>query len=525
LPNACNWIVHVPAFLGKLFPSFKKTVIMKNLLLALSLCYTFSLPAQNTWDLFPLNQKTWWRAGDTLRLSYNDSTEVLGDDRYHYFGSKYILEVFDDCFSLLWGDTPEWIPFSPPLDFIYSWNSKNDVWKLNGDDLPIFYPKSLPGENWTFPVKNGNGYNKIRIECLSSDTVDIFGQAVFAKHFRLMPMLADVPANNSLSNFEMTLTETFGLTRFIPFHELVEGKTGPVYEIAGLVNGGKKLGLTPDFETFTKNYEPGNLYKWRQQLEYYPAGESTVWWYLDSLTSVTRTADEIQLTSHRQTTKIFHKKVNGVTTTDSSTYLTPEFKRVLKRIDFQPLFDAAYSWYHPAVTEFFGNMAYVTSHFDSTGAVQLSGDYNYVFEPCDLRGIIDANHTASIDNRCGFKGFLDGFLFGWHGEQLVGCRQGAETWGDITPPPTVGIFQPAPVFSLRIYPSLTTGHVVIEDLPETSFNGTLRLEVRGMDGRLGLENSEYQRGQPADISGLPAGVYLLTIRSKNAVATGKVVKM
>ncbi len=498
---------------------------MKNLLLALSLLFTLSSPAQNAWDLFPLNQKTWWRAGDTLRLHYNDSTEIFGQDRFHYFGSKYVLEVFDDCFYSLLGLVPAEIPFSPPPDFFYTWNSKNDVWKLNGDDLPIFYPKSLPGESWTFPVKNGNGYNKIRIECLGSDTVDVFGRPVFAKHFRLMPMLADVPVNNSLSNFEMTLTETFGLTRFIPFHELAEGKTGPVYEIAGLVNSGNKLGLTPDFESFTKNYEAGNLYKWTAHLENYFAGESTFWWYLDSLTSVTRNADEIQLTSQRQTTKIFHKKVNGVTTTDSSAYFTPEFKRILKRIDFQPLFDAAYSWYHPAVTEFFGNMAYVTSHFDSTGTVRLSGKFNYFFEPCDLRGIIDAGYLAYIDNRCGYLGYTEGYLSGHLGEWLIGCRQGAETWGDITPPPTVGVFQPAPVFPLRIYPSLTTGHVVIEDLPETAFNGTLRLDIRGMDGKLGLENSRYQRGQPVDISGLPAGVYLLTIRSNIAVATGKVVKM
>jgi len=142
---------------------------MKNLLLTFSLFCTFSLPAQNAWDLFPLNQKTWWRAGDTLRLHYNDSTEIFGQDRFHYFGSKYVMEVFDDCFYSLLGEIPAWVPFFPPPDFFYTWNSKNDVWKLNGDDLPIFYPKSLPGESWTFPVKNGNGYNKIRIDVRGMD--------------------------------------------------------------------------------------------------------------------------------------------------------------------------------------------------------------------------------------------------------------------------------------------------------------------------------------------------------------------
>ena len=498
---------------------------MKNAPLILFFFFAISLPAQNAWDLFPLNQKTWWRAGDTLRLYYNDSTELNGDLRAHYFGSEYVVRVLDDCFYQLLGEADPWIPIFPPPDFFYTWESNNVEWKIPGNGSTIFYPKSTPGDSWIFPVSGGNGYNQIRVTCAGSDSIDFFGQQVLAKKFRLTPLLADVPVSNSLSDFEITLTENYGFTRFIPFHELIQGKTEPVYEMAGFIRNGQNFGLAPDFESFTQNYQERNLYKWHETLAYYPAGETTEWWHFDSLTAVTRTPDEIQLSSHRKTTKIYRKIANGVTTTDSSAYSTPEFKRILKRTDFQPLFSAASDWYFPAVTEHYGNMTYVTSHFDTTGALQLSGDFNYFFEPCDLREILDASYSVAFDNRCGYLGYQEGFFSGYENEILVGCRHGAETWGDITPPPTVGVLQPQPVFSARVYPSLTTGIIYIEDLPEPQFAGELRLEIRHIDGRLGLENSHYQHGQPVDTSSLPGGAYLLVVRSKNAAATGKFIKM
>lgn len=498
---------------------------MKNACFILFFFVSISSTAQNAWDLFPLHQKTWWRAGDTLRLYYNDSVEIFGDTRFYSFGSKYVAAVFDDCFWGLLGETDPGIPFFPPPDFFYTWESKQDDWNIPGLGIPVFYPKSLPGESWTFPVSGGNGYDQIRVMCVEMDSLAFWGKQVWAKKFRLMPLSAGVPVDNILSDFEMILTENYGLSRFIPFHELAKGETGPIYEITGFINDGQNFGWVPSFESFTQNYQEGNLYKWQETREYYyPTAEKTVLWHLDSLTSVMRTMNEVTLSSHRKTTKIYQKKTNGITTIDSSAYTIPEFTRILKKTDFQPLFDAASGWYSPAITNHFGNMAYVSSHFDSTGALQLSGDFNYYFNPCELQGIIDAGYSAFFEDRCGYLGFQEGFLSGYLSERLIGCRQGTDTWGDITPPPTVGVFQPAAVFPLRIFPSLASAEIFIEGLDEQIFKDDLRLEIRHADGRLGLEIDAYHLGQVVDISRLTAGIFILTITSENAVATGMAFK-
>lgn len=493
---------------------------MKNVFLISTLFFHLALPAQNAWDLFPLNQKTWWRTGDTLRLYYNDSTEVSGDQRLHYFGSKYIEEAVGGCLFLMQNMGQDIIV--PPIEYFYQWASKNGEWKAGS---AVFYPESLPGDSWFFPVSNGNGYHQIQVTCTGLDSIDFFDRKVWAKKFRLMPFDVNGPVNNSLSGFEMALTEQFGLNRFIPFHELAAGKKGPVYEMAGCIKDGKSDGLAPDFEWFTRNYAPGNLYKWVERSEYYWAGESTTFWHLDSLTNVVHTDDEIQLTSYRQSTKVFRKKQNGITSTDSSAFIVPEYKRILKRKDFQPLFDATPGWYYPAMTDFFGNAVYVTNHFDSTGTLRIDGDFSYMLDFCELNHIIDANYSSSMDSRCGYLGYFHGYLTGWQGEYLTGCRQGNEIWGDITPPPTVGIFQHVPAFPLRLYPTLATNEIYIEDLPETHFSGDLQIEIRQAEGRTALQAVNYQPGRAVEVSGLPAGVYFVTVRSENALAAGKFVKM
>ncbi len=503
---------------------------MKNICTPFLLFVSIVLNAQSAaWDLFPLNQRSWWRADNTLQTFYCDSTDQTGNVRTHYFGARYIPEPFGDCFEPIFISNPDKTD-QVPEQFFAPWESTGNTCKLAGADQPQFFTQTQIGDKWSFPVNDAsNGFDAVRLEHIADDTLDLWGLKTAAQHFRLQPLLNGQPVSNALTGAEIILTEKAGMLRFIPFHLLLKGQIPPVYELKGFQANGQDYGLVPSFGMFLGKYKAGDLYKWQEIHDtYIPAGQSIVFsQHLDSLTSVQYTPEQIILTSFRRTLSVSTLKgFNGsLISVDSSSTVVPAFVRKLAREKLEAQIETVPGWYNNYRGGTFTNIIFSQSQFDTANVLSLRGSPDFGFDSthCGLGQTIDLSELTYLNNRCGYMGYSLGILNGSSSEFLIGCRMGTEVWGDITQPPTVSVFEPLQVAALSIMPTLTTGPIRIVQPPLGSgFHGDLILEVCNVAGQLSYVETNFTFDHIPDLSALPAGVYLVTVRSHRSLAVGKV---
>lgn len=147
------------------------------------------------------------------------------------------------------------------------------------------------------------------------------------------------------------------------------------------------------------------------------------------------------------------------------------------------------------------------------GVPQKIGD---TFTQADIdEGRMTYNHLGTVEEVDNFLFIVDDGTGGWLSTQQfnIEIKAGAvsSTW-DLS----VGD-------DLRLYPNPTTGKIWIE-LPE-EMSREIRLRLYNLQGRLLLQE---ELNSPADlitqdVSGLSAGVYVVTLQSETAVRTGKVI--
>ena len=250
--------------------------------------------------------------------------------------------------------------------------------------------------------------------------------------------------------------------------------------------------------------------------------------HLDSLTNVQYTPEQIILTSFRRTLSVTTLRgVNGsLVSVDSSSAVVPAFVRTLDRKKLEAQIEAVSGWYNDFSGDFLSNIVLVQSQLDSANTLSLRADAIFHFDSthCALLQPTDLTEFTYLNNRCGYTGYDSGFMFGSSSEVLIGCRMGTEVWGDITQPPTVSVFEPLQIAALYIIPTLTSGPIRIEQLPLNSgFDGDLILEVCNAAGQIAYAETNFTFDRSPDLSALPAGVYLVTVRSHRTMAVGKVV--
>ncbi|GEM_PF-2517931 len=505
---------------------------MKNICTPFLLFVSIALSAQSAaWDLFPVNQKSWWRAGDTLETFYCDSTDQTGNVRTHYFGARYIREPFGDCFEPIFISTPEKTD-QVPEQFFAPWESTGDTWKLVGAGQPQFFTQTQIGDNWSFAVNDdSNGFDAVRIEHIADDTLVLWGLKTAAQHYRLQPLLNGQPVANALTGREIILTEKVGMLRFTPFHLLLQGQIPPIYELKGFQVSGKEYGLIPSFDLFLGKYKAGDLYKWQEEYNsYVPSGEKIVSaQHLDSLTNVQYTTEQIVLTSFRRTLSVTTVRgINGtLVSVDSSSAVVLVFVRALDRKTLEAQIEAMSGWYNNYSGNFLSNMVFARSQFDTANVLWSRASPVFLFDSthCELHEPTDLTEFTYLNNHCGYAGYELGAMFGiGYSEVLIGCRMGAEVWGDVTQLPTVSVFEPLQVAALHIIPTLTTGPIRIAQPPLGSgFDGDLVLEVCNAAGQIAYTETNFTFDHLPDLSDLPAGVYLVTVRSHRTLAVGKVV--
>lgn len=485
---------------------------------------------QQSWDLFPLGQKTWWRVGDSLQVLYNDSTETSTDGgRLHHFGYRYLAAPFgqEDCFFNLFVVDPKEDYFPLPQSYWLDLFSKPDGSWYETIQEPIFFSKTPPGAHWIFRARSAAGdVDNIRITCTALDTLQLWGHASAVKRFRVEPLSfgGAVLTGHPLYGFEYLLSEQFGLLRFIPLHFLAQGLATPVYEMIGLENKGLQLGQAFDFEDFMGRYHSGDLYKWHYRSVNYPQGIDIQEWRRDSVFSVQVSVDTGAYIAKRQVLRVRTTKANGQISSDSTTFTLDRFRQTFARTLYEPILQAVPKWY---ARHIYSSLLRTEGFFEADGTLTLSADLgSWAFDQnaCAFLAVADGDYKVGVNTVCGMSYSDRWGQSGYYREQLLGCRRDSTVWGNVGPLPTVSTAQPVLRVTLSVWPNPVQGELYVE-LPEP-FNRekTLLLALSDISGRLLRSDPAYQSGKRVDLSGLPAGIYLVRVRGKGLVAQRRVFK-
>ena len=503
-----------------------------NIVLFLFLASQTASGQSPSWDLFPIDQKSWWRSQDDLKVYYCDSVETLGAVRYLYFGLKYIQDPFNDCFLDLQMENKAFAE-KIPYDLWKPVKVESCQWTWQQSIKPQFYDNSSLGDRWRFrTTTDKNGFDEVEIAQVKNDSITVFGIKTAARQYQIRPYKNSLLVNNSFTNAELVLTERFGFVRYLPLDLLYTGVMPDIQTLAGCMEGGEKFGLVPDYEYFMSNYKVGNLYKWLTSTFSYLSNIETKQYHLDSLLEVKATPKDITLTAYRKTLTIKQKKGAGgvVLSTDSSYTVDPKYIRVLVREQLEPCINGVPGWLHESNIRYIQEktLMYSTGTFDSTGTLTMQAETQVgTFFPkdCKIGFLTDITEAVGVHSECGYSEHYIDYFSGFGYELLLGCRNGSKVWGEIAPPTKVAIREPLVVHRLVIYPSFTSGPITGVELPQTlDFEGNMRLDISDAVGRLVYTNLQFTNGQWPDLSAQPAGLYVLSVKSKNAIAVGKVMK-
>lgn len=486
--------------------------------------------SQQPWDPFPLGQKTWWRTDQgTLELWYADSSDIRGvDDERRYFGRHDIEAPFGQtCFDLIFSvpSAATFLPLPDTYGPVFRVADNGDWYTIHNPNTPFFKPRALQGESWEFATLAANG-TTIRMTCQSVGSMVHLGRTTAVKHFRVEPLGANgaVLTNHPLYGFEYVLSEQFGLLHLIAFPELLEGKTGFVHDMVALEKNGLQLGQSFTFDAFMGRYKAGNVYKWKLEESGYPNATKVEEWRRDSITAVQLTADKLTYTADRQMLRIQKRMVNGQTVTDSSNLTLPNIQRVFDRAELEAVIQGAPNWYARKKD---GVLIQTKGLATADGAITLRGSDGPLLlsSDCEVSVIVDIARSFVVNNRCGVERISFSGITGDREEMLLGCRQGNQTEGDVTPLQTVSTKQPFQTFSLDFFPNPTKGHLFFTNPFASDDETPVVLQVFNMIGQQLISEQRQLANQDVDIAALPSGTYRILLRGQRWAAQGLVVKI
>lgn len=489
---------------------------MKNVLLYSLFIFSVNLKAQNNWDLFPYQQKTWWKVGDSLHVYFNDLNEPASTGTTHHFCQQYYEGYFDYCFYDIMLELYEEYDIQLPVEYGWSWQSVDTAWGFDGQKY--FYPLCDVGDSWSFPVNNSNGFNFVNVLCTGTDTLDILGLTTAVKYFSLSPYLNATPVQNELNNVELVLSEKAGFLRFIPFQLLENGQTGPVYEIVGFEQDGQTHGFVPSWEYYFGHFAPGDLMKWKTHETKYVSGQIINIWARDSITAVNFSDTQLVLQSVRETYTVI-KNLNGIVLS-TSLQTDPGFVQTFNSLDFESFWSGIPGWLGPTQ----GNKAdFLEAWVDTSGSFRVQSYEYYYFDldNCHAYQPIDYSAIFYMDQYCGYSGKILNYKNGGYSERLLGCSSNGHTWGDLDPLNTSLSAHAAATVPLGLYPSLARDRVCIQSSDGLTASATL---VDAYGKQMNLPDIDPDE-QCIDVSGLPAGVYSIILFDKGHYRTGRFVKI
>lgn len=488
------------------------------------------ITAQNPWPLFPLQQRSFWKAGNHLELYYCDQETASGD---LLFGSEYLYgnadqSCFDTLVSAYFDPSPinDGATTRPVREIDTLIQITPGVYAPAFNQSLVFYTEATPGFTWTVPAPPGSPFDSIvweRGENFSLGLLETNTQAAAYVGARYL-------SGAIIDELNMILSEDFGLVAFVPFRQWF-ADSPIIWLIAGLEKDGLKLGFTQRFEDFFHTIQPGSVFKYDFDsiaFSFFRYQELQ----RDSVTSISITAAGVTIGYHRwfRQTRLTPSGPFGEYIPDTITYGAYAFSREFKLETYAYDLLQTPDWFfygadHDGVTNF-SYFLTDTLRLDEHGRArhrlltQEILDWEncewFAGEFCDSRyGLGEGIGIVWEGRPC--------FFYGWT-RALIGYKIGEDTLGDIALIQIINdVQEPSAALPLQISPN--PGHNFIDVTLPSAFirSNDFELSLFDAQGKLVKTSSENPNGPVLrmDAESLPAGLYTLQLRCSEGTSVGK----
>lgn len=489
---------------------------MKRFLFLFFFFLTTSLSSQQHWDLFPLQQETWFSQGDSISQYYNDSISTNENEQLHFFGAKYLYNIFGECTDEIipefWAN--EGLNFTLDLDTLYS---NNDFYfsKVNDDTLK-FQHLTLVGESWDIPTFANDSF---RLTCSALIEVNIFGFIDSLKIFEIQFIQNGNETAHPFNEQEFLLSKQNGFTQFFPLQDLYfasEMSTPRI--IQGMKKEGNPYGYTSIFDNFF-HYEIGDILKWHNYDRSSPEAEFnlTEEWFIDTITAISFVNNQLRLNVNRTTyTEVSESNILVDNFTDVGT--TAIFS--ISQIFMDSLLSAPAQ--HPVAI--FQDLRYLSraAKVDDLGIIQTADFITpQTFSLVDCNSM-PANHQSGkfiINTTLGItNNFLDRGEDGNYFLEILGYKSGDFIWGELDELPIISSIEESLESIFKVYPN-PANEVIHIDFPHNVNN--VKLSIYNLQGKL-MSRKALERDEDISAKNLIEGFYLLKIEDTNRIYQEKI---
>ena len=489
---------------------------MKQFFLLIFFSFSFTLSAQQDWDLFPLQQETWFSQSDSILQYYNDSIITNENEQLHLFGVNYLYDAFGGCTDEI---VPEfWInedlDFTLKVDTLYS-NTDFHFLIVNDDTLK-FQHLALLSESWDIPTFENDTF---RLTCNSIEEIDIFGFTDSLKTFEIQFIQDGNEVSHPLNEQQFLLSKQSGFTQFIPLQDLYFATEMNTLRIMqGMKKEGVSYGYTSSFNDFF-HYDIGDILKWHSYDRSSPEEEFSLTeeWFIDTIMAINIVNNQLRLNVNR--TIYTEISENGVLT-DNFTEVGTTAIFSISQIFMDSLLSAPAQ--HPVAI--FQNLRYLSqaAQIDDLG-ISRTGDFispqTFSLVDCSivdvnqLSGKFIINTTLGITDNLLERGEAGNYFF-----KILGYQSGDFMWGELDELPIISSTVEQAESLFEVYPN-PVNELIHIGFPQDVNN--VSISVYNLQGQLMISN-ELEKGEEVSVKDLLEGLYLIEIKNANRIYKEKI---
>jgi len=496
---------------------FLYVCLMKQFFFLSIFFFSTSLLAQQNWDLFPLNQETWFSQSDSIRKYYNDSIINTENESIHLFGVNYLYSVFGQCTDEIvpefWEN--EGLNYTLAVDTLFS-NDDFYFSKVSGDTLK-FHHLALPGDSWDIPTVTNDTF---RLTCSTLIESDLFGFSDSLKTFDIQFIQNGNELAHPLNGQQYILSKQSGFTQFISFQDLYfASETSTLQLIQGMIKEEIPYGYTSTFEDYF-HYEIGDVLKWHSYDRSSPETEFNVTeeWFIDTITGMNFINNQLRLNVNR--TIYTEVSENGILV-DNYTEVGTTAIFSISQIFMDSLLNAPAQ--HPVAI--FQNLRYLSkpAKIEDLGIVRTADFISPKMfslldcstDPTDSPpGKFVINTTLGITNNLLERGEEGNYFL-----EILGYKSADFMWGELNDLPIISSIENfAESGGYEVYPNPANNLIHIsfpQDVNNVDFS------VYNLQGKL-IMQKEITLGENISVTHLPEGLYLLNLKNTDTIHQKKI---
>ena len=484
------------------------------------------IEAQEPWDLFQYNQRTYYVQDGNLKLHYNDSIEVLTSKRKHYLGAKYYGQTLENCFDTIYNN-PDLLDLInideiPPIE---AWYSEDGIFSipLQTDTIKINV-LAQEGESWIQPTTGNPDVDYFQISCNSIVWDNVLGFEDSIKVLSFQAFMDDTPIDHPVNELNWKISKQLGLVKYFPPDNFFFTPTNSsMLNMVGFLKYGELYGYYPSLNLFTQNYAVGNIYKW-EFYKYSPTFSHTrKGEYRDSVFAIVDKGESFKVYVSRKGYEINSGLYYPVSeTTYFSDTVTYYF-----HLDLEQYFNIPPGWFEVLNDGLIREL--IVYPLNDGYRIIYSGNYGslyFDFDNCEieLNGLFNSTVTGYTPS-LGFDYYHSGSYYGSENtHEIIGAIIGNDTIGNYWP---VSIHSPTSQSSqaiIKLSPNPAHLFLDLTLLDQNLANTELNYSIFNSNGQLMLTESRTGLNQQFNIGYFPKGLYILTIQTPTGTQTLKWIK-